>query len=78
VIAQHGSWNRSSPSGYKVIYFPWTASGPGEERDLASGFLEPTGKAWGRPVDVAVDTDGSFLVTDDAAGAVYRLVPPAA
>ncbi len=78
VIAQHGSWNRSSPSGYKVIYFPWTASGPGEERDLASGFLEANGKAWGRPVDVAVDTDGSFLVTDDAAGAVYRLVPPAA
>lgn len=78
VIAQHGSWNRSSPSGYKVIYFPWTPSGPGEERVLVSGFLEPNGKAWGRPVDVAVDTDGAFLVTDDAAGAVFRLVPPPA
>jgi glucose/arabinose dehydrogenase len=78
VIAQHGSWNSSSPHGYKVIYFPWTSSGPGEERDLVGGFLEANGKAWGRPVDVAVDTDGSFLVTDDAAGVVYRLVPPPA
>jgi glucose/arabinose dehydrogenase len=78
VIAQHGSWNSSRPKGYKVIYFPWTPQGPGEQRDLVTGFLEADGRAWGRPVDVAVDRDGSLLVTDDAAGAVYRLVPPAA
>jgi glucose/arabinose dehydrogenase len=78
VIAEHGSWNSSKPHGYKVVYFPWTSSGPGEERVLVSGFLEPNGRAWGRPVDIAVDTDGSFLVTDDASGTVFRLVPPPA
>lgn len=78
VIAQHGSWNSSQPHGYKVIYFPWTASGPGEERTLVAGFLEGNGKAWGRPVDVAVDAEGAILMTDDAAGAVVRLVPPPA
>ncbi|HYN95632.1 MAG TPA: gluconolaconase [Pilimelia sp.] len=76
VIALHGSWNRSTPSGYKVIHFPWTAAGPGNQYDLATGWLDAgTGRSWGRPVDVAVDTDGSLLVSDDAAGAVLRLVP---
>jgi len=76
VIPLHGSWNRSQPSGYKVIYFPWTASGPGEEHDLATGWLDANGKAWGRPVDVAIDTDGSILVSDDAGGSIIRLTPP--
>jgi glucose/arabinose dehydrogenase len=79
VIALHGSWNRSTPTGYKVIYFPWTANGPGEELELATGWLnESNGQYWGRPVDVAVDTDGSILVSDDGAGAVIRLSPPPA
>ena len=74
VIPMHGSWNRSTPSGYKVIYFPWTANGPGEQRELATGWLVG-GRSWGRPVDVAVDPDGALLVSDDAAGAVYKLTP---
>jgi glucose/arabinose dehydrogenase len=77
VIPLHGSWNRTRPIGYKVIHFPWTGGGPGAERDLATGFLdESTGSAWGRPVDVAIDTDGSLLVSDDAGGALIRLTPP--
>jgi glucose/arabinose dehydrogenase len=76
VIALHGSWNRSQPTGYKVIYFPWTANGPGPQLDLATGWLTADGRDWGRPVDVAVDTDGSLLVSDDAGGSVIRLTPP--
>jgi glucose/arabinose dehydrogenase len=77
VIPLHGSWNRSTPSGYKVLNFPWTAAGPGEQRDFATGWLDPgTGKSWGRPVDAAVDADGSILISDDASGTVYRLTPP--
>jgi len=76
VIALHGSWNRSRPTGYKVIHFPWR-QGPGEQRDLATGWLdEETGDAWGRPVDVAIDRVGSLLVSDDQAGALIRLTPP--
>jgi glucose/arabinose dehydrogenase len=78
VIALHGSWNRSRPTGYKVIHFPWRG-GPGEQRDLVTGWLdEATGEAWGRPVDVAVDADGSLLVSDDASDALIRLSPPGA
>jgi glucose/arabinose dehydrogenase len=78
VIPLHGSWNRSKPAGYKVIHFPWTATGPGPQRDLATGWLdESTGKAWGRPVDAAVDADGSLLISDDGSDAVIRLTPPA-
>jgi glucose/arabinose dehydrogenase len=76
VIALHGSWNRSERTGYKVIHFPWD-HGPGDQRDLATGWLDPeTGRVWGRPVDVAVDADGTLLVSDDFAGAVIRLTPP--
>jgi len=77
VVALHGSWNRSVPAGYKVIHFPWQGGAPGEQRDLATGWLdESNGRAWGRPVDVAVDADGSLLVSDDGANAVVRLTPP--
>ncbi len=77
VVALHGSWNRTTPVGYQLVHFPWSAGGPGEQRDLATGWLDPvTHQPWGRPVDVAVDTDGSLLVSDDLAGALMRLTPP--
>ena len=77
VIALHGSWNRSVPTGYKVIHFPWANGRPGDQMDLATGWLdEETGRPWGRPVDVAIDADGSLLVSDDFAHAVIRLTPP--
>ena len=76
VVALHGSWNRTRPDGYRLVHFPW-ADGPGEQRDLATGWLDPaTSKWWGRPVDVAVDADGSLVVSDDGAGALIRLTPP--
>lgn len=70
VLAYHGSWDRTSPTGYKVTYFPWDSikQAPGTEADLITGFF-----GWGRPVAAAALPDGSLLVTDDMAGAVYRL-----
>ena len=76
VIALHGSWNRSRPTGYKVVSFPWVGGAPGDQRDLVSGFLLPGGP-WARPVDVARQPDGALLVSDDLGGTVFRLVPPA-
>lgn len=75
-VAQHGSWNRSSPVGYQVVRVELggpEGSTPGAVRTFLTGFLQPRG-AWGRPVDVSVGpTDGALYVTDDRAGAVYRI-----
>jgi len=76
VIALHGSWNRSRPTGYKVINFPWVGGAPGDQHDLVTGFLGPGGP-WGRPVDVARLPDGALLVSDDLGGTVLRLGPAA-
>lgn len=76
VIGLHGSWNRSVKTGYKVIYFPWdnTTQTPGAQMDLANGWVNPsTGEVWGRPVDIAVDPQGNMFISDDQAGAVYKL-----
>jgi len=74
-VAEHGSWNRTVPSGYKVLYVPLKADGnAGTPEVFADGFLDSeTGIATGRPVDVAVLHDGSLLVSDDFAGALYRI-----
>lgn len=82
VVALHGSWNRTRPTGYKVVWFPWepdAAGGrPGDQQDLVTGWSDGNNRdVWGRPVDVAVDRDGSLLVTDDASGTIYRFTPPA-
>lgn len=71
-VAEHGSWNRSTPSGYRVSVF--TLDGPRVVRQetFLEGFLAG-GEAWGRPVDVQELPDGSLLVSDDAAGAIYRV-----
>jgi glucose/arabinose dehydrogenase len=82
-VPLHGSWNRRLPAGYKVVWFPWEpgtpgweAGRPGRQQDLATGWLdEAHGKAWGRPVDVAVDRGGGLLVSDDLSGTIYRLAP---
>lgn len=74
VIALHGSWNRTQPTGYKVIYFPWNSATkrPMQQADFVAGWLDPSG-AWGRPVDIAGDGSGGLLISDDRAGAIYRL-----
>ncbi len=72
LVALHGSWNRSEPDGYKVVSLHWTDAGI-EERDFLSGF-EQDGDISGRPVDVIQGQDGSVYISDDYAGAIYRVV----
>ena len=78
-VGLHGSWNRSEKSGYKVAYFPWDAIAqtPGNQIDLVTGWADAFSN-WGRPVDVAVDPAGAILISDDQAGAIYKLVYGAA
>jgi glucose/arabinose dehydrogenase len=74
-VAAHGSWNRTKPSGAEVQFVPIGPDGnAGKMEVFASGFLDPeTGLYRGRPVDVAQMKDGSILVSDDFAGAIYRI-----
>ncbi len=71
-IAEHGSWNRSKKSGYRVVRVTISPGGSAREEVFAEGWLQGQ-SAWGRPVDVLVMKDGSLLVSDDQAGAVYRI-----
>lgn len=71
LVALHGSWNRSSPDGYKVVSLHFTNSGI-EERDFLWGFNQD-GDILGRPVDVLQGPDAAVYVSDDYAGAVYRI-----
>lgn len=76
VLALHGSWNRTTKTGYKVIYFPWNAQTqtPGDQIDLVTGWLDDASQtAWGRPVDTAVSPQGDMLVSDDQSGTIYKL-----
>ncbi len=74
-IAFHGSWNRSTPTGYKVVRLPLdgnTPSGPVE--DFAVGWMdEDTAQVFGRPVGLAVGPDGALYVSDDKGGVIYRI-----
>ena len=73
-IGEHGSWNRSTPSGYKVVFVPFKAGQPaGSPIDVLSGFLDERGDARGRPVGVAIDTRGGLLVADDVGNVVWRV-----
>ena len=73
--AEHGSWNRTVPIGARVMFTPVdSSSGLVEKPEVfAQGWLTPTEEYIGRPVDVAELPDGSILVSDDLAGAVYRI-----
>jgi len=73
--AQHGSWNRTTPVGARVMFTALNDDGSaGETEVFADGWLdEETGEYYGRPVDVAQYLDGSLLVSDDKAGAIYRI-----
>ncbi len=73
LVAQHGSWNRSPPQGYRVVLVKFRDGKPVGERIFADGWLQPNGKVLGRPVDVLEQTDGSVLISDDHRGAVYRI-----
>lgn len=73
--AQHGSWNRTKPIGARVLFTSLKADGTADKTEVfADGWLDDaTGTYRGRPVDVAVMKDGSLLVSDDYAGAIYRI-----
>ena len=75
-IGQHGSWNRSSFSGYRVAFIPFKNGKPtGEQEDFLSGFVVGDGnKVYGRPVGVAF-TDNALLVADDASNTIWRVSP---
>jgi glucose/arabinose dehydrogenase len=75
VIGQHGSWNRSTLSGYKVIFVPFENGRPsGPPRDVLSGFLSPDERqSYGRPVGVAVASDKALLVADDVGNTIWRV-----
>ena len=82
-IAEHGSWNRTVPLGYRVVRVKLDGDRVASQDVFAAGWLprdpkpgEPThasGEAWGRPVDVLVMPDGALLVSDDTADVVYRI-----
>ena len=72
--AQHGSWNRTEPVGAQIMFTPVNEDGTaGETEAFAKGWLNETGEYIGRPVDVEMMKDGSLLVSDDLAGALYRI-----
>jgi len=71
-IAEHGSWNRADPVGYRIVVARILNNSVTDTEVFADGWLE-NGLAWGRPVDVEVMSDGSMLVSDDRAGAIYRI-----
>jgi glucose/arabinose dehydrogenase len=71
-IAEHGSWNRSKPIGYRISRVILNGNRPVRYETFAEGWLQGE-KAWGRPVDVLVMPDGALLVSDDRVGAIYRV-----
>lgn len=72
-IAEHGSWNRSIPNGYRITMVTLEGGRAAGYGVFAEGWLRG-GSAWGRPVDLLVMPDGGLLVSDDKAGAIYRIV----
>jgi glucose/arabinose dehydrogenase len=71
-IAEHGSWNRSVPIGYRITVVRIQDNRAVSYDVFADGWLQ-RGRVWGRPVDVLVTPDGALLVSDDRAGAIYRI-----
>ena len=75
-VGEHGSWNREPKSGYKVVFVPFAGGKPsGQPQDVLTGFLSEDENAQGRPVGVAMGTDGALLVADDVGNTVWRVTP---
>ena len=72
--AEHGSWNRSKRTGYKIIRVIMKDGAPtGDYEDFATGFVINDTTVWGRPVGVTVDRDGALLISEDASGTIWRV-----
>lgn len=75
-VGEHGSWNRSEPVGYKVVFVPFRDGRPsGPPVDFVSGFRDSDGTTRGRPVGVTVDPNGALIVADDLSNTVWRITP---
>jgi glucose/arabinose dehydrogenase len=75
-VGEHGSWNRSRPSGYKVVFVPFRGGRPvGPPVDVVTGFQGADGRTRGRPVGVTVDPRGALIVADDLSNTIWRVVP---
>jgi glucose/arabinose dehydrogenase len=75
-VGEHGSWNRDPPSGYRVIFIPFSDGRPaGDPVDVVTGFYGEDGKTRGRPVGVTVDPRGALLVADDLSNTLWRVTP---
>jgi glucose/arabinose dehydrogenase len=73
-VGEHGSWNRSRPSGYKVVFVPFRNGRPsGPPIDVVTGFQGADGKTRGRPVGVTVDPRGALIVADDLSNTIWRM-----
>ena len=72
MVALHGSWNRTRKDGYKVVSLHWGDDGSIEERDFLTGFLVDEDVS-GRPADVLQGPDGAIYVSDDYAGAIWKV-----
>lgn len=76
LIGVHGSWNRNPPRAPEVSFLPWRDGALDAQQTLVGGFQDADGSRWGRPVAAVLGPDGAVYITDDDAGAVYRLAPP--
>lgn len=75
-VGQHGSWNRKDLAGYNVVFVPFANGRPsGPPVEFLGGFLSDKGRAYGRPVGVALDSRGALLVADDVGNVVWRVAP---
>ena len=72
-VAQHGSWNRTVPQGYRVALIKFDKGKPVSEQDFISGWLTKDGNVLGRPVDILTLPDGSLLISDDKLGVIYKV-----
>ena len=73
LVAYHGSWNRTTPTGYKVVRYSWTGRQLPGGGGLHHRLAHPQG-ALGRPVDILITDDGEIYISDDKAGVIYRVV----
>ena len=75
-VGEHGSWNRSEPVGYKVVFVPFRDGRPsGPPVDFVTGFRDNDGTTRGRPVGVTVDPKGALIVADDLSNTIWRVTP---
>lgn len=72
-VAEHGSWNRSEPQGYRVALIKFKDDKPVSEQVFIDGWLSKNGEVLGRPVDILEMPDGSLLISDDMLGVIYKV-----